>query len=103
TPNRREALILTGNATASDELLVSLLRKRTGGNVLLTLGSEGMLLLPTTGKGGLLPTLAREVADVSGAGDTVTALVGLTLAANGSVHDAADLGNRAAGIVVGRQ
>jgi bifunctional ADP-heptose synthase (sugar kinase/adenylyltransferase) len=49
-----------------------------------------------------LPAEAREVADVTGAGDTVIATLALALAAGGSLLDSARLANRAAGIVVGK-
>ena len=49
-----------------------------------------------------MPTLAREVFDVSGAGDTVIATVGTALAAGADYRDAVELANRAAGIVVGK-
>ena len=49
-----------------------------------------------------IPTFAREVFDVSGAGDTVIAAAALALAAGASLPDAAELANRAAGVVVGK-
>ena len=51
---------------------------------------------------GAVPATAREVADVTGAGDTVVATLALTLAAGGSLAEAAVLANHAAGVVVGK-
>jgi rfaE bifunctional protein kinase chain/domain len=70
--------------------------------LLLTLGAEGMAL--TTGDQALLrvPAVARSVYDVSGAGDTVTAVVAATLAAGGSPQDGAVLASHAAGVEVGK-
>ena len=49
-----------------------------------------------------LPTTAREVSDVTGAGDTVIAMMALSVAAGANLSEAAELANHAAGIVVGR-
>jgi D-beta-D-heptose 7-phosphate kinase/D-beta-D-heptose 1-phosphate adenosyltransferase len=81
------------------------LYERTGASILITRGEQGMWVLDASG-GGLVETAleatAREVADVTGAGDTVIAVLGLGLAAGASLTDAARLANRAAGLVVGR-
>jgi D-glycero-beta-D-manno-heptose-7-phosphate kinase len=70
-------------------------------NVLITRGEHGMWL--HTGAGDTaLPAEAREVSDVTGAGDTVIATLTLALAAGASLEEAARLANRAAGIVVGK-
>ncbi len=69
--------------------------------VLITRGEHGMWLLDGDGEADL-PAEAREVADVTGAGDTVISALALGLAAGGSLTDAAHLANRAAGIVVGK-
>ena len=77
-------------------------KARTGcGNVLITRGEQGMYL-HTADEDTVLPAEAREVSDVTGAGDTVIGTMALALAANGSLVDAARLANRAAGIVVGK-
>jgi D-beta-D-heptose 7-phosphate kinase/D-beta-D-heptose 1-phosphate adenosyltransferase len=70
--------------------------------LLLTLGSAGMAL--STGPGSLLrvPAVARSVYDVSGAGDTVTALMAATLAAGGAADEGAVLATHAAGVEVGK-
>src|SRR2546425_10460055 len=65
-------------------------------NLLLTLGAEGMVLVTKDKQIGRIPALAREVFDVSGAGDTVTAWVGTALAAGAAVREAAPLAKYAA-------
>ena len=64
-------------------------------------GDQGMWLLSNDAEG-YLPATAREVADVTGAGDTVIATIALTLAAGGTLVEAVRLANEAAGIVVGK-
>jgi D-beta-D-heptose 7-phosphate kinase/D-beta-D-heptose 1-phosphate adenosyltransferase len=70
-------------------------------SVLITRGEHGMWLLTPDGETEL-PAEAREVSDVTGAGDTVIATMTLALAAGGSLREAAQLANRAAGVVVGK-
>jgi rfaE bifunctional protein kinase chain/domain len=103
-PNRREmeaALGASVDLEHRDALPESLARLKVD-NLLLTLGAEGMVLVTKDGKSVHLPSLAREVYDVSGAGDTVTAWVGTSLAAGATVREAAQLANIAAGIEVGK-
>jgi D-beta-D-heptose 7-phosphate kinase/D-beta-D-heptose 1-phosphate adenosyltransferase len=69
--------------------------------VLITRGEHGMSLFGPDGDS-TLRAEAREVADVTGAGDTVIATMALALAAGASLRDAAHLANKAAGIVVGK-
>jgi rfaE bifunctional protein kinase chain/domain len=76
-------------------------------SVLITRGEHGMWLtdgsLPRTDRvETALPTTAREVSDVTGAGDTVIAMMALSVAAGANLSEAAELANHAAGIVVGR-
>ena len=71
------------------------------GGVLMTRGDQGMWLL-ADGTEGRLPSSAREVSDVTGAGDTVIATMTLALAAGASPAEAARLANEAAGISVSR-
>ena len=71
-------------------------------HLLLTLGEEGMGLRSEGSPTFRIPTVAREVFDVSGAGDTVTAFVAVGLAAGATVQEAAVLANLAAGIEVGK-
>jgi D-glycero-beta-D-manno-heptose-7-phosphate kinase len=70
--------------------------------LLITLGELGMLLCQRGQKPFHIPTVAQEVFDVSGAGDTVIATFTLAIAAGGSPLEAAMLSNHAAGIVVGK-
>ena len=78
------------------------LKERAGcDQVLITRGEQGMYLHTPQGDA-TLPAEAREVADVTGAGDTVIGTIALGLAGGGTLLDAARLANRAAGIVVGK-
>ena len=70
--------------------------------VLMTLGEDGMALFEKNGRITKIPTAAREVYDVSGAGDTVVAVFGLALAAGAKMGEAALLSNMAAGLAVGK-
>jgi D-beta-D-heptose 7-phosphate kinase/D-beta-D-heptose 1-phosphate adenosyltransferase len=71
-------------------------------HLLLTLGEDGMALRSEGGGSLRIPTVAREVYDVSGAGDTVTAFLAVALAAGATIEEAAILANLAAGIEVGK-
>ncbi|HYH82432.1 MAG TPA: PfkB family carbohydrate kinase, partial [Longimicrobium sp.] len=71
-------------------------------HLLLTLGEDGMALRSEGAPTFRIPTVAREVYDVSGAGDTVTAFVAVALAAGATMEEAAVLANLAAGIEVGK-
>jgi D-beta-D-heptose 7-phosphate kinase/D-beta-D-heptose 1-phosphate adenosyltransferase len=71
-------------------------------NLLLTLGERGMMLIPAKGEVVRVPTTAREVSDVVGAGDTVTAYLAAMLAAGASAREAAVVANFAAGVEVGK-
>ena len=70
--------------------------------LLITLGEMGMLLCQRDRRPFHIPTIAQEVFDVSGAGDTVIATFTLAIAAGASPREAAILSNHAAGIVVGK-
>ncbi len=70
--------------------------------VLVTLGEQGMMLFQRTGAPHHIPTRAREVYDVSGAGDTAIAVLTLALSAGMSPEEAANVANHASGIVVGK-
>src|SRR5688572_21135454 len=105
TPNHHEAEAITHLRLRSDEDTAEAarrLREMTGcENVLITRGELGMWLHTPDGDTAF-PAEAREVADVTGAGDTVIATMTLGMAAGTSIADAARLANRAAGLVVGR-
>ena len=103
-PNRRELEAALGAAVDLEhaDALPQIMTRLEVDNLLLTLGPQGMALLDHEGRITRLPTQAREVYDVSGAGDTVTAWVGTALAAGATVREAAELANYAAGIEVGK-
>jgi D-beta-D-heptose 7-phosphate kinase/D-beta-D-heptose 1-phosphate adenosyltransferase len=71
-------------------------------NLLITLGENGMLLFSGDAPPIHMPTRAKEVFDVSGAGDTAIAVLTLGLAAGATAAEAAELANRASGIAVGK-
>jgi len=105
TPNHHEAEAATHMRIRSSEEARSAARafrdRARCDAVLVTLGDHGMWLLgPDTE--GHLPASAREVADVTGAGDTVIATMSLALAAGGTFAEAAQLANAAAGLVVAK-
>ncbi len=103
-PNRREleaALGATLDLQGENALREALTRLEVD-NLLLTLGAEGMILVTRDPMTIHIASLAREVFDVSGAGDTVTAWVATALAAGATVREAADLASYAAGIEVAK-
>lgn len=113
TPNRKEAFFAAGREDPGaddkplrDRALLEvgriLLRKWQPGLLAITLGPHGMLLLEKGAAPRHVPTRAREVFDVSGAGDTVIATCTLALAAGASFVEAAEIANYAAGVVVGK-
>ena len=104
TPNRSEFREVVGRWKDESELAAKAaqLREKLQLNALLVTRSEEGMSLFTSGSATHEPTQAREVYDVSGAGDTVIATLGLMLAAGVSMADAMRIANRAAGIVVGK-
>jgi D-beta-D-heptose 7-phosphate kinase/D-beta-D-heptose 1-phosphate adenosyltransferase len=103
-PNRRELEAALGADVDLDhpEALPSTLARLGVDHLLLTLGERGMALVSAGGVVKRVPTVAREVYDVVGAGDTVTAYLALVLAAGGSATEAAIIANYAAGVEVGK-
>ena len=88
---------------ADDDAWLEEARAKVGArHLLLTLGEHGMALRSEDGETLRVPTVAREVYDVSGAGDTVTAFLAVALAAGATIDEAAVLANLAAGIEVGK-
>ena len=79
-----------------------LMKKLKLDSVLITLGEDGMALFEKNKKLTKIPTAAREVYDVSGAGDTVIATLALALAAGAKMQEAAKMSNLAAGIAVAK-
>lgn len=103
-PNRKEAadalqmkIATLDDARRAGEQLLQRLRCKA---VLLTLGAEGMMLIERGGVVSTVPTRAKNVADVSGAGDTVVATLAAMMSAGATVREAAALANVAAGCVV---
>ena len=114
-PNRLEAFAAAGlddrhapgDPTQDSQLLEvgkRLLAKWQVPHVLVTLGEQGMMIFSASSPAAPhhIPTRAREVYDVSGAGDTAIALLTLALASGLSLIDAAEVANHASGIVVGK-
>jgi rfaE bifunctional protein kinase chain/domain len=104
TPNRSEFREVAGRWKNEEDLTERALKLRSElglDALLITRSEEGMTLYR---EGGRLhvPAVAREVYDVSGAGDTVIAILGVMLAAGASFAEAVQLANKAAGIVVGK-
>lgn len=122
TPNKKEAENAIRNIKISDRqgtaLAIQTDRLNTNGEInraglelvkyldleclLLTLGQQGMKLFERGKPPVNIPTTAQEIYDVSGAGDTVVAVFTLALTAGASKRQAAELANRAAGVVVGK-
>lgn len=108
TPNTREAELLSG-IPIRDRISLrragqALLEGTGASHVVITRGKDGMAIFTAHNPDVTeIPTYAREVFDVSGAGDTVIAVLSLALAAGASIEDAALLGNVAAGVEVGKR
>ncbi|HUL73670.1 MAG TPA: PfkB family carbohydrate kinase [Vicinamibacterales bacterium] len=108
TPNHHEAELMTqtsirtpGEARRAAEMI----HERSGASVLVTWGELGMWLLDASRTPAVeehLPAAAREVADVTGAGDTVIGVLAMGVASGARLIDAARLANLAAGLVVAR-
>ena len=112
-PNRSEAFAVAGipltppvHPAEEDAALLrvgNILLDRWGaGAILITLSEQGMMLFRKNQPPYHTPTRAREIYDVSGAGDTVISLYTLALAAGATPEEAAEIANHAAGIVVGK-
>lgn len=114
TPNRKEAFQLAGLPDTGNGLYApledvgllkvakKLLSQYTSTNILITLGEHGMLLCQSGRSPVHIPTVACEVFDVSGAGDTVIATLTAAVAAGAELTEAAVLANYAAGVVVAK-
>jgi len=104
TPNRSEFREVAGRWKNEDDLTERALKLRSQlglDALLITRSEEGMTLYRESGPFHV-PAVAREVYDVSGAGDTVIGILGVMLAAGASFAEAVQLANKAAGIVVGK-
>jgi D-beta-D-heptose 7-phosphate kinase/D-beta-D-heptose 1-phosphate adenosyltransferase len=106
TPNHQEAAEAAAIVIEDEKSLVEAGRRLLDSidcrAVLITRGEEGMTLFTDDGEVTHIPTVAREVYDVTGAGDTVIATLALALASNATLVEAAVLANHAAGVVVGK-
>jgi len=106
TPNRKEAEAMGGIKVKDDASLNrlgrSLLERLKVQAALITLGENGMRLFERGGRITHIPTVAQEVFDVSGAGDTVIATFAAALCAGAKMIEAAHISNFAGGIVVGK-
>lgn len=103
-PNRRELESALGAAVRLDDAgaLPATLARLGARHLLLTLGEQGMALVSPDGQVQRIPTTAREVYDVVGAGDTVTAYLATALAGGATAIEAAVVANFAAGVEVGK-
>lgn len=106
TPNKKEAALASGVEIIDDLTLVKaaerLIEKTGIDKILITCGKEGMVYFERNTRPYRIDTKARQVFDVSGAGDTVLAILGLAIAAGYSIKEAVAVANTAAGIVVGK-
>jgi D-glycero-beta-D-manno-heptose-7-phosphate kinase len=105
-PNLAEAVLVChqqgGDASTLEGIRRHLLNLLEGSAVLLTRGAEGMSLFERGAAPVHIPSMAQEVYDVTGAGDTVAGTLALALAAGATLPEGATLANRAAGIVVAK-
>ncbi|MEQ8507911.1 MAG: D-glycero-beta-D-manno-heptose-7-phosphate kinase [Rhodospirillaceae bacterium] len=107
TPNKAELSIVSGQSVETDEALISatkaLMQSSGVDAILVTRSADGMTLVQKNGHVDHLNAESHEVADVTGAGDTVVATLGVALAAGVNLLDASRLANAAAGLVVMRR
>jgi D-glycero-beta-D-manno-heptose-7-phosphate kinase len=105
TPNHLEAKQAAGFLSTQDvpieQIGTSLQKRLQCQAVVITRGEEGMSIFEHNGRSWTIPAVARQVYDVTGAGDTVVSTLALAISAKASLPDAAVLANQAAGIVVG--
>ncbi len=106
TPNQKETEIASKIRIRDDSSLIrsgiSLLNDFSLKSILITRGEEGMTLIESEKDVYHIPTYAKEVFDVTGAGDTVLSAFGLSVSSGASYFEAAKIANLAAGIVVGK-
>jgi D-beta-D-heptose 7-phosphate kinase/D-beta-D-heptose 1-phosphate adenosyltransferase len=107
TPNLKELALSAGrsldpyNTEAIAEAARPLIAEAQLDWMVVTLGPRGMLLVPANGPPRHLPAVNRAVSDVTGAGDTVAAVLAIALAGGANVFQAAEIANAAAGVAVG--
>jgi len=106
TPNKKEAALASGveivDASTLEKSADKIFETVGLDKLLITCGKEGMVLFDKHREPFRVRAEARQVYDVSGAGDTVLAVLGLAIASGASIHTAVALANTAAGIVVGK-
>lgn len=108
TPNQREAEAMSGHAISSQQdarKAAEVIHDASGASVLITRGEHGMYVFDASGKSikeTMLPAVLRDVADVTGAGDTVIATLSLAMGCGATLTEAAELANRAARAAVSR-
>ena len=108
TPNRKEAMEMAGAPPGLEDgsdcrnICARIWEKYRPENLVITLGSDGMLISRHGHVEKTIPTAARQVYDVSGAGDTVIAALALALTSGATLEEAAHFANAAAGVVVGK-
>jgi len=103
TPNKKEALLASGGGQDNLTLIGSkMIKDLSLKGLIITLGKDGILVFSPPQVAEIIPTRARAVFDVSGAGDTVIATLALCLAGGLNLYDAASMANLTAGIVVGK-
>ncbi|MXW73412.1 MAG: bifunctional D-glycero-beta-D-manno-heptose-7-phosphate kinase/D-glycero-beta-D-manno-heptose 1-phosphate adenylyltransferase HldE [Chromatiales bacterium] len=106
TPNRAEFEAALGGSGETPEKMASRAQRVCSlleiGSMVVTLGDQGLLVAPAAGPSRHMPARTREVYDVTGAGDTVTAVLAAGLAVGAELEDSAHLANVAAGVVVRR-
>ncbi len=106
TPNQHELQSASGHECSSDAQVIAAARAVLAAGVcsivVATRGKEGMTIVPRDGEAVHIRTVATEVYDVTGAGDTAVAAMAVALAAGADIAQAAQLANIAAGIVVGK-
>lgn len=106
TPNRKEAALASGvdirDSSSVMQAGYKILKALPIENILITCGKDGMVLFEQGAPPRTIRAKARQIYDVSGAGDTVVAVMGLALASGAPLFDASAIANTAAGIVVGK-
>ncbi len=105
TPNKHDSKDILHMDAGTDEEVVAVCKRFSSDlncDVLMTRGSRGMSTYTKDGAFSTIPSIAREVFDTTGAGDTVTAVAALSLAAGASLKQAAEIATAAAGVVVAK-
>ncbi len=105
TPNMKELEAVVGTCTTIEQLVEksrALLERHNMGALVVTRSEKGISVIPRKGLATHIPAVAREVHDVTGAGDTVIAVLGAALGVGMDLVEAATLGNIAAGIAVSK-